>query len=268
MLISSGKREAIIDPPWMNAAGTLGFSDETASAFDLTRLGAFVTHPVSFTPRRSSGGDRLHDFPGGFLLHTGLPNPGLTAVIREHQQRWRRMPVPVIVHLLVNDPSELHQMLLQLEALDAVSAVELGIGVENPDEIKRLLAPIARSELPVIVRMNTANGWSGIEAACQLEPAALCLAPPRGASNVAGALLTGRAYGPGLFPLMLERTPIFAEALELPLLVSGGIETPSDVAALLASGADAVQLDFALWTHPTLLERLSNQMGDIRPASA
>ncbi len=259
MLISSGKREAIIDPPLMNTAGALGFSDETASSVDLGRLGAFVTHPISYAPRMATRETRLHDFPGGFLLHTGLPNPGLTAVLREHHRRWRRMPGPVIVHLIVDDPTQLRRMLLQLETEESVSAVELGLNTEDPALIARQLSPVISSELPIIARLNAGAGWPAIEAASAAGAAAISLVPPRGAFRVSERHLSGRAMGPGLFPIMLERTSAIAAALDKPLVVSGGIRNATDIGSLVHSGADAVQLDFALWTNPRILETYSPQ---------
>lgn len=257
MLISSGKRESIIDPPWMNTAGALGFSDETASDVKLDLLGAFVTHPISYAPRMGTRGTRLHDFPGGFLLHTGLPNPGLTAVLREHHRRWRRMPVPVIVHLIADSPAELRQMLLQLETEESVSAVELGLNTHDPAMVERQLSPVVGSELPIIARLSASAGWPAIEAATAAGAAAICLVPPRGASTVSEQPVSGRAMGPAMFPIMLEGTSAIAGALEKPLIVSGGIRNAADIGNLIRSGADAVQLDFALWTDPKILETTS-----------
>ncbi len=254
MLITSGKREAIVDPPWMNTAGALGFSDEAASSLDMRRLGAFITHPISNAPRRATSETRVHDFPGGFLLHTGLPNPGLTAVIREHGLRWRRMPMPVIVHIIADEPVELRQMLLQLEAVDAVSAVEVGLNVEDPVQIERQLGPVANSELPVIVRLSLDSGWAAIDAVRKAAPAAISLVPPRGAIVGPEGTSSGRVFGPSLFPLVLEHIATLAASLDIPVVVSGGIREPSEISALLSSGANAVQLDFALWTHPSVLQ--------------
>ena len=41
-----------IHPPFMNAAGCLGFAPNPRGPVDLGRLGAFVTNPVSLAPRQ------------------------------------------------------------------------------------------------------------------------------------------------------------------------------------------------------------------------
>jgi dihydroorotate dehydrogenase len=254
MRISSGKRELNIDPPWMNTAGAIGFSDETSHALDLSRLGAFVTHPVSQRPRRPASVSRLVDFPGGFLLHTGLPNDGLRAVVGRHQHRWRRMPIPIIVHIIPDDASALERMLLQLETLESISGVEVGLNLEEPSEIGRLLSSVARCELPVIVRLSVVAGIQGATAAVASGAAAICLVPPRGALSHSDPRRSGRMWGPAVFPLMLKRTAELAPLMETPLIISGGIRQRSDVSALLDAGASAIQLDFALWSNPAILD--------------
>jgi dihydroorotate dehydrogenase len=265
MLITSGKRELKIDPPWMNAAGALGFSDESASEVEFSQLGAFVTHPMSRSPRRAASGERLLDIPGGFLLHTGLPNPGLTAAIREHQPRWRRMSIPVIVHLIAEDPADLHQMLLQLEAVDSISGVEVGLASNDPLQMGRILAPVSKSEIPVIARVSLEAGLPGVLAAVEAGAAAVTLVPPRGAANHLGKLMSGRLLGPAVLPMMLEWMSNTAGHVKLPLIASGGIRSRSDISAMLEAGAAGVQVDFALWTHPQGWFASDETTEDIRP---
>ena len=118
------------NPPWMNAAGSLGFAPEKHGPVELSRLGAFVTHPISLEKRSPAHGERCLDYPGGFLLHTGYPNPGLRAAIRRYGEGWGRTTVPVIVHLLCQRVEELAQMAQSLEGLPGVSGIELGLPPE------------------------------------------------------------------------------------------------------------------------------------------
>ena len=76
------KRDLELHSPWMNATGMLGFAPNPRGQVALDKLGAFVTNPVSLRPRAPAQNRALLPFPGGFLLHTGWPNPGLRAVLR------------------------------------------------------------------------------------------------------------------------------------------------------------------------------------------
>jgi len=61
-----------------------------------------------------------------------------------------------------------------------------------------------------------------------------------------GELITGRLYGPSLFPKSLE-TVYSAAKLGLPIIGAGGVWNKENADAMLAAGALAVQVDAALW---------------------
>ena len=243
------KYDLVFDPPLMNAAGSLGFSPPPRKEVDLARLGAFITNPVSLGPRHPASDSCCMAYPGGFLLHSGHPNPGLKGVVRRYRERWKRAPTPVLVHLLIQDVAEAAQMAARLEPLAGVIAgLELGLppwveAVQAIDMIKTV-----SGELPVIVRLpheRAAELASAIAGAVQ--PAAFSLGAPSG-SFVApsGELIHGRLYGPGVFPQALESFLRVKEA-GLPVIAAGGVYTPDQIETLLAMGAMAVQLDAVLW---------------------
>jgi dihydroorotate dehydrogenase len=60
------------------------------------------------------------------------------------------------------------------------------------------------------------------------------------------SLITGRLYGPSLFPRALE-TVYSAAKLGLPIMGAGGVWTKDNADAMLSVGALAVQVDAALW---------------------
>ena len=245
------KYELPFRSPLLNAAGSLGFAPDPHTSLDLSRLGAFVTNPVSSQPRRPAGGPRFLPFPGGFLLHTGHPNPGLSAVIRRCGERWGRAGLPVIVHLLAQSANELSSMLRRLEAIEGVAGIELGLPPDMETRATCALAQAAVGELPVIVRLP-------MERAAELAPAlaaqanqttlaAVSLAPPRGVlPDPDGILVTGRLYGPAIFPLALAAlTAVLPTGL--PVIGGGGVYTSQQAQAMLAAGAIAVQMDTILW---------------------
>jgi dihydroorotate dehydrogenase len=74
---------------------------------------------------------------------------------------------------------------------------------------------------------------------------AISIATPRGALFT-DHLITGRLYGPALFPQTLE-TVFSAARIGLPIIGAGGVWTKENADALLAVGALAAQVDAALW---------------------
>jgi len=245
------KYELPLRSPLLNAAGSLGFAPDPHSPLDLSRLGAFVTNPVSSQPRTPAHGSRYLPFPGGFLLHTGHPNPGLSAVIRRCGERWRRAGLPVIVHLLAQSAKDISSMIRRLEIVEGVAGIELGLPSDMDTRAACALAQAAGGELPVIVRLPVERAMELAQAlavqARQTTIAAVSLAPPRGAlPGPDGALVSGRLYGPAIFPLALAGLRVVLQT-GLPVIGGGGVYTLQQAEAMLAAGAMAVELDTVLW---------------------
>jgi dihydroorotate dehydrogenase len=236
------KNDLYLQKPIMNAAGTLGFAPDPKAALDLSQLGAFVTNPVSRAPRTPARGKRFQPFTGGFLLHSGLPNPGLSAVIRNNKARWARSPVPVIVHLLAMEPTSLAHMIERIEGIDGIMGVEIGLPPDIDPQGAYAFAQAAIGELPVILRLPLEQADDLAHAAIEAGANAVSLGAPRG--KLTG--IQGRMYGPAVFPLALRAVEKLAET-GLPVIAAGGVYQPEHVDAMLAAGAFAVQLDAVLW---------------------
>ena len=233
--------------PLLNAAGTLGFVPDRNCPVDIRQLGAFVTNPISLEPRRAAHGTRVLTYPGGFLLHTGFPNPGLRAVTRRYARRWAQMPLPVLVHILARTAAEVHKMVLALESLEGVAGLELGLppGIDPANALS--LGQAAWGERPLVMRLPYENALEIGRALVSNGGGIVSLSPPRGMLlGAGGAQISGRLYGPAVFPLMLPVVQALAE-MGLGVIGGGGISTPQDTAAMLAAGAFAIQLDSLLW---------------------
>lgn len=233
--------------PLANAAGSLGFAPEPRLPLEWGQMGAFFTNPVSLQPRTPAHGTHYLPFPGGFLLHTGYPNPGLEAVLRRSVPRWQRSPLPVIVHLLGQGSDELASMTLRLEAISCVAGVEIGFPKEAGVELIKAFVQAACGELPVIARLPLDQADALAPAALAAGAAAISLGAPRGVLPLpSGRLLEGRLYGPALFPQAMAAVRSLAQA-GFPVIGAGGVYTPVHAQAMLAAGAFAVQLDAVLW---------------------
>jgi dihydroorotate dehydrogenase len=234
-------------PPIMNAAGSLGFAPDSRSLADWSKLGAFVTHPISIAPRTPAHGKRFDVFPGGFLLHSGYPNPGLTGVLHRYARRWSRSPVGVIVHLLAQVAEDLELMARRLELVEGVTALEVGVGSSSNPDLVAEFTHAATGELPVIVRLPLERAAELAGYAIQAGAMAISLAPPRGTAPIGGGnFVQGRLYGPAIFPTALTVVRALNK-LRVPVIGAGGIYSQEQVSAMLSAGAMAVQLDGVLW---------------------
>jgi dihydroorotate dehydrogenase len=241
------KYELSFSRPLMNAAGTLGFAPEPRLPVDLEQFGAFITNPISLKPRAPAHARSYLPFPGGFLLHSGLPNPGLREVLRRYAARWSRSSLPVIVHLLAREMRDAVSMIERLESVEGVMAVELGIPPDAGEELTYALVSAAVGELPLIAQLPVASASQLAEAAIDAGANALSLSAPRGVlPDLTGKFIAGRLYGPSLFP----HTMLALQTLipcDLPVIVAGGVYHTEQVQAALDTGAAAVQVDAVLW---------------------
>ena len=237
-----------LSSPWMNAAGFLGFFPPSHAAW-VKPMGAFVTNAVSLQSRKPAQLRQVNPYPGGFILHTGLPNPGLQHMLRQNAERWSKSAVPVWVHLLPQTPGELPELIEPLEELENVSAVELGIppGATLKSVLEFVRA--ANGELPVMACISVdemQNEWMvPIEDA---GAAGVVLSAPRGMMKVESRLCRGRLYGPAIFPYMLNTVCRLAQ-FDLPVIAGGGVYSENDGETLLEAGAAAIQLDAVLWRN-------------------
>jgi dihydroorotate dehydrogenase (NAD+) catalytic subunit len=250
------KRELIFRKPYMNSAGMLGFSPDPQLEIPWDSFGAFMTNPVSLRPRQPASQPDCYEYPGGVLLHSGLPNPGFTRVVEKNSVRWNKSALPIIVHLMADRPEETRLMVSELEGMDNILAVELGFAPLLTDDILLLTLELCRGEMPLIFSLAPEQVLSLGPRLIQEGAVAISLAAPRGAfprSSRTTAVVTGdrewvsgRLYGPSLYPqslLLIQQTA----KLGLPIIGSGGILAGKDAETMLAGGALAVQLDVILW---------------------
>lgn len=239
--------------PILNAAGTLGFHPARRGQ-DWSGLGGFFTNPVSLTARTPAAGDRFYSFPGGVLMHTGLPNPGFHRVVRKYSRHWERADLPVVVHLLAEDPDDLYRMVRVLEEIENVGAVELGLPPGVRPDFAGALLQAAVGELPVVARVGLEDVPALFQRIIEEGATALSFGPPRGSLPGGNGFVSGRLFGSAVFPQALELLRRIQPA-GIPIIFSGGLTGEDRVETVLQAGAAAVQLDLRLWREGGLSAR-------------
>ncbi|MEP7357443.1 MAG: hypothetical protein ABI847_09420 [Anaerolineales bacterium] len=253
------KHGLVLASPLMNAAGILGFSREYHALLDFQQLGALVTNPLTYQPRTPAHPPNAVTVAGALVIHTGLPNPGLRQALRRWDREWRRLGVPVILHLTATSPAETARCLELIERAQGVSAIELGLRHDvTADETAREVRA-ALGGPPLLVRLPVERAAELAGAAVQAGADALTIGTsPRVAAPAGDRTVTGRLYGPACLPASVAAVQaVAALALGVPLIGAGGIYSIEDARLFLEAGAVAIQVDAALWTRPQIVAELA-----------
>lgn len=241
------KRDLYFSKPLINATGTLGFAPDPRNGIPLDAFGAFVTNPLSLRPRLPTVHPAVIQYPGGFLMHTGLPNPGFSSALKKYAAKWNRADLPIIVHLMADRPEETQHMVRELENVENVMAAQLGFAPLLADDIILLNLEMCLGELPLIFALPHEQVLSLGPRLMEDGASAVSLASPRGAVySQDGKLITGRMFGPSLFPRSLDVVRS-AAMIGLSVIGSGGVWTDADAESMLKAGAMAVETDAQLW---------------------
>jgi len=272
-LAPNHKTGLALDNPVMPAAGCFGLGSEYARLVDVESLGAIVVGPVTTGKRQGANPPCKLPIPGGVLLHTGLSNPGIAAIVRRCTRVWARSPVPVIVHVAGTSPGETASCCQRLASIEAVAGIELGLSdTIGPDDVAAIIqAARATTNHPLIVRLPLLDGpslHSLCKAAVEAGTDALTIAaPPRGTvwhrpdgQPESGQFVRGRLYGPFVLPLALHALRRVVKLVSVPIIGCGGIHSAEDARAFLRAGATAIQMDSALWRDPSCLARIARSL--------
>ncbi len=230
----------------MNASGFGGFLPQHNSEGTVP-MGGFVTNPVSLLPRSPSLTRAVLPYPGGFMLHTGIPYPGMKAVLKAYAHKWTNLSLPLWIHLHAATPFEVQTMVRQLEETQSVSAVELGLPYDASPKSQFEMIEAAAGELPffVCVPLDRAEP-AMIEKIAGLGADGVVISAPRGMMLHYGKCRQGRLYGPGLHPQLMAALH-HLRGLNIPLIAGCGIFSVEHGEAALKAGAVALQVDAWMW---------------------
>ena len=260
--------------PIMPASGTFGFGREMAALWDIRQLGGIISKGVTPLPRVGNDAPRVAECDAGMLNSVGLQNPGIAAFIRDELPFMLSLEIPVIVNAAgqcVEDYVEICQQL----AHTAVAAIELNLSCPNvrsgcmnigtDAEQVRLVVGAARAatDKPLWVKLTpNVTDVAAIAVAAQEAGAdAISLI-----NTLMGMLAnrTGGLSGPAIKPIALRMVYETAQAVTIPVIGIGGIQSGADVIEFILAGASAVQVGTANLNRPTacqeILSELKSQM--------
>lgn len=256
--------------PVMTASGTCGYAEELAPYADLSGLGAVVVKTITLLPRVGNPAPRIAETPSGMLNSIGLQNVGIEAFLREKLPILRRLKVPILVNIAGKSVEEYAELAKRLEGVPGVSALELNISCPNvaggldfgtdPRLTREVVRGVKQATgVPVIPKLSpnvtditviaraAADGGAD---ALSLINTLLGVAIDPHSRRPKIHTVTGGLSGPAIKPIALRMVWQVAQAVPLPLIGIGGIQTGEDAVEFLLAGATAVQVGTATFVDP------------------
>ena len=268
--------------PIIPASGTFGYGREYAGLYDLDILGSFSWKGTTRDPRPGNPQPRVAEAASGMLNAVGLQNPGMEAVLREEVPNIARIfHGPVIANVCGFSLEEYAENCRMLEEADQVKILEINIscpnvhaGGQNFGSSPQSAAAVTRAvraatKKPVFMKLSpNVTDIAEIARVCEAEGAdGLCLINTLLAMRIdlntrrpVIANRTGGLSGPAVFPVALRMVWDAYEAVKIPLIGCGGVDSAETAAEMLLAGASAVEVGAANlrdpWACKTIIESL------------
>jgi len=259
--------------PIMGASGTFGFGMEYEDFLDLADVGAVVSKGITPKPRAGNGGVRIAETPAGMLNSIGLENPGIEAFCRDILPEAAKLPTSFIVNISAGTAEEYGEMAQMLD-VDGVDGIEVNISCPNvkeggivfgtdPVQAARVTQEVKKhTKKPVIVKLSPnvtditqmarAVEEAGADAVSLINTLTGMAIDVEKRQPLLGNI-TGGLSGPAVKPIALRMVYQAAQAVSIPVIGMGGIQTGEDVAAFLLVGASAVEIGAENFANPRVV---------------
>ena len=275
-----------LDNPVIPASGTFGYGYEFAELYDINCLGTFSFKGTTLEPRAGNPLPRIAEGNAGMLNAVGLQNPGVDAVIRDELPKLAKVfHKPVIANVSGFSVAEYAEVCRRLDAEPQVGWLEVNISCPNVHgggmsfgtdpraaaEVTRAVKAVTTK--PVIVKLSpNVTDIVSIAKACEdagadavsLINTVMSMRIDLRTRKPILANTTGGLSGPAIFPLALRMVWQVYEAVRIPILGLGGIQSAEDVIEMILAGATAVQVGAANLTDPfacrSIIEALPKTM--------
>ena len=266
-----------LDFPTLMGSGCYGSGEEFAAFADLSRIGAIVLKSVTRQPRLGNPMPRIVHTPAGMLNAIGLQNPGLDWYLSHELHKYADRPCKIVGSVAGFSVDDYAYVCERLAGRDEIAAIELNVSCPNVASEGEtfgcdpaLTADVVRAarsttDKPLIVKLSP-NVTDICEVAREAEAAGAdalsVINTVRGMAidvetwrprlaNVCGGL-----SGPAIRPIAVLAVYEVAQAVRIPIVGQGGIETLCDALEFFLAGATAISIGTANFTDPRIPERI------------
>lgn len=268
--------------PVIPASGVFGYGREYEELFPLSKLGGIATKGTTIAERPGNLSPRIAECPSGMINSVGLQNPGIDAFIIKELPNLLIKDTVIISNIAGSTVDECVSIAEKLDSTD-VHMIELNISCPNVkkggaafgvhcESAGAITAAVRKAtKKPLIVKLSP-NVTDITEIARAVEAAGAdsvslinTLLGMRIDINTGRPILknnVGGMSGPAVFPLAVRMVWQTANAVSIPVIGMGGIDSGKAAIEMMMAGAKAVQIGAAIFTDPYAPIRIINEMND------
>ncbi len=271
-----------LDNPVIPASGTFGFGREFADLYDINILGSLSFKGTTVEARYGNPLPRIAECPCGMLNSVGLQNPGLHDVIDKELPKLAKIyKKPVIANISGFSIDEYVSCAKAMDTHQQVGIIEVNISCPNvhnggmsfgtlPESAQDVtMAVKSVTSKPVVMKLSpNVTDIAEIAKACEAGGAdgislintVLGMRIDITARKPVLANKVGGYSGPGIFPIALRMVYQVAQAVKIPVMGMGGIQSARDVLEMMMAGASAVQIGAANLVDPYICKKIVREL--------
>ncbi|WP_144470430.1 dihydroorotate dehydrogenase [Bacillus safensis] len=273
--------------PIIPASGCFGFGREFASLYDLSVLGGIMIKATTLEPRFGNPTPRVAETGAGMLNAIGLQNPGLKGVLENELPWLEQFDTPIIANVAGSQVDDYVEVSKQISQAKNVHALELNISCPNvktggiafgtdPNMAASLTKAVKKvSSVPVYVKLSP-NVANIVEIAQAIEAAGadgltmintligMRLDLKTGKPILANK--TGGLSGPAVKPVAVRMVHEVSQAVSIPIIGMGGVQSAEDVLEFLLAGASAVAVGTANFVNPFICPEIIEELPNVLAA--
>ena len=272
--------------PVIPASGTFGYGYEFAELYDINCLGTFSFKGTTKDPRFGNPTPRIAECERGMINAVGLQNPGVDKVISEELPKLKKcFSKPVMANVSGFSVEDYAYTCERLNGEDQIGWFEVNISCPNvhgggmafgtsPEMAALVTKEVKKvTDKPVFIKLSpNVTDIVSIAKACE-EAGADGLSLINTLLGMRIDLKTkkpvihnkmGGFSGPAIKPVALRMVYQVYEAVNIPIIGMGGVETAEDVIEMMLAGATAVEVGAANLIDPfaskTIVDNLPGVM--------
>ena len=261
-----------IDNPVIPASGTFGFGYEFAELYDINCLGTFSFKGTTKDPRFGNPTPRIAECERGVINAVGLQNPGVEKVISEELPKLSKcFSKPVMANVSGFAIEDYAYTCEKLDKEEQVGWLEVNVSCPNvhgggmsfgtsPEAAAEVTKAVkAVTTKPVIIKLSpNVTDIVSIAKACE-ESGADGISLINTLLGMRIDLKTGKPViankmggfsGPAIKPVGIRMVYQVSQAVNIPVIGMGGVETAEDVIEYIMAGATAVEVGAANLVDP------------------